>query len=306
MRLPRRSPPQSDIVTGERLQALTDASVLPPHVRDFHLQLEHFVPDPVLIDSYERIPEAQLERLSAARTLFVYTHELAPFIEHIWPRLTGDGYVLMTHNSDYEVDESHMPWLDSTGGRLRRWFAQNVMVRHDKLEPLPIGIANTMWKHGNLRALQRIADRAERPKERLVFVHFNPGTHAPRKAVWETLRRSFPELAEAPPPGRRFAPYLSDLAEHRFCVCPRGNGIDSHRVWECLYLGVVPIVERSVHTELWEERGLPLLLIDDWSEVVPERLEAEAPRFEGAFTPESRRPLRLSHYAALLEQAAAS
>jgi hypothetical protein len=67
----------------------------------------------------------------------------------------------------------------------------------------------------------------------------------------------------------------------------------------------VPIVERSVHTELWEERGLPLLVIDDWAEVTRERLEAEAPRFERAFAPDSLAPLRLSHYAALVEHAAA-
>jgi hypothetical protein len=74
-------------------------------------------------------------------------------------------------------------------------------------------------------------------------------------------------------------------------------------VWECLYLGVVPIVERSTHTELWEKRGLPLLLIDDWREVNRERLEWEAERFAGAMTPEAREALRLSHYAALAERA---
>jgi hypothetical protein len=298
--------PRDEIVTGERLQALADISVVPRHVQDFHQNLERYTSDPVLLPSYEELTDRDVERLSEARRLFVYTHELRPFLEHIWPRLDGDGYVLITHNSDYEADDSYLPWLEAAGAKLTRWFAQNVMVRHPKLEPLPIGIANTMWKHGNLRALERAVAGAERPRDRLVFLHFNPGTHAPRKKVWETLRSSFPDLPPAPPPGRRFRAYLNDLARYRFCVCPRGNGIDSHRVWECLYLGVVPVVERSVHTELWAERGLPLLVIDDWSEVVPERLEAEAPRFEGAFTPQARAALRLSHYAALVERAAAS
>jgi hypothetical protein len=298
--------PREEIITGERLQSLADISVVPRHVQEFHQHLERYTRDPVLFGSYDEIPASEVARLSRARTLFVYTHELQPFIEQIWPRLEGDRYVLVTHNSDYEADESYLPWLEATGTKLARWFAQNVMVRHEKLEPLPIGIANSMWKHGNLRALEAAVARAERPKDRLVFLHFNPGTHAPRKKVWETLRSSFPDLPPAPPAGRRFRTYLNDLAHYRFCVCPRGNGIDSHRVWECLYLGVVPVVERSVHTELWEERGLPLLVIDDWAEVVPERLEAESPRFEGAFTPEAREALGLSHYAALLQGAAAA
>jgi hypothetical protein len=291
---------REEIVTGERLQALADVSVVPRHVREFHQNLERFTTKPVLLDSYEDLAEPALARLSEARTLFVYTHELSPFLEHIWPRLEGDGYTLITHNSDHEVDDSHLGWLDTTGDKLRGWFAQNVTVRHQKLEPLPIGIANSMWKHGNVRAIASAAAAAGRRKDRLVFLHFNPGTHPPRKKVWETLRASFPDLPGAPPPARRFSSYLRDLARHRFCVCPRGNGIDSHRVWECLYLGVVPIVERSTHTELWEERGLPLLLVDDWREVTPERLEVEAGRFGSAFTPEARIGLRLSHYAALV------
>jgi hypothetical protein len=294
---------REEIVTGERLQALADVSVVPRHVREFHQNLERFTTNPVLLDSYEDLAGPGLVRLSAARTLFVYTHELNPFLEHIWPRLEGDGYVLVTHNSDHEVGDSHVPWLGTTGDKLSGWFAQNVTVRHPKLEPLPIGIANSMWKHGNVRAVARAAAVADRRKDRLVFLHFNPGTHPPRKKVWETLRASFPDLPGAPPPARRFGSYLRDLARHQFCVCPRGNGIDSHRVWECLYLAVVPIVERSTHTELWEERGLPLLLVDDWREVTPERLEVEAERFGGAFTPEARIGLRLSHYAALVARA---
>ena len=301
--MPRGWLTREEIVTGERLQALADVSVVPRHVQEFHQHLERFTTNPVLFETYEELTERDVERVSSARVVFVYTHELRPFLDHIWPRLEGDGYVLVTHNSDYEADDSYLPWLDATGDKLGRWFAQNVTVRHDKLEPLPIGIANRMWKHGNLRALERAAARAERPKDGLVFLHFNPRTHAQRQKVWETLRESFPDLPPAAPPGRRFKPYLQDLARHRFCVCPRGNGIDCHRVWECLYLGVVPIVERSAHTELWEQRGVPLLLVDDWAEVTPERLEAEAARYDGPFSPEARTQLRLSHYAALIERA---
>lgn len=28
---------------------------------------------------------------------------------------------------------------------------------------------------------------------------------------------------------------------YRFCLCPRGNGLDVHRMWECLLVGSVPI-----------------------------------------------------------------
>jgi hypothetical protein len=39
----------------------------------------------------------------------------------------------------------------------------------------------------------------------------------------------------------------SSSRRYKYVICPRGNGIDTHRVWEALYLGVVPVVH---HTSL--------------------------------------------------------
>ena len=36
--------------------------------------------------------------------------------------------------------------------------------------------------------------------------------------------------------------YVNELTTYRFCLCIRGNGIDTHRFWESLYLGVIPVV----------------------------------------------------------------
>lgn len=294
---------RDEIVTGERLQQLAGISLLPHHVRDFHQHVELHARETVLFEQHADITDAHVERISAHTTIFVYSHELDGFLEHVWPRLGAGPYVLMTHNSDHGVDDTRLPVVERAGPKLARWFAQNLEVRHPKLAPLPIGIANSMWKHGDLRRLAREAARAQRrPKDELVFLHFNPETYAPRRAVWETLRRNFPEIPEQPPQSRGFRGYLRELARHRFCVCPRGNGADTHRLWECLYLGVTPIVERSTHVELWEERGVPLLVVDDWSEVTPERLGGH----DRSFSPAEVAPLRLSHHHDRVQEAAAS
>lgn len=287
---------RAEIVTGERLQALADISIVPLHVREFHTNVERYAREMVIFDDYADLTPGDLARISAKRTLFVYSHELDGFIDHVWPRLDGGPYVLMTHNSDHGVDATRVPFADLAGDRLERWFAQNLEVDHPKLEPLPIGVANSMWKHGNLRVLQRAMRRARRPKDELVFLHFNPETYTPRQAVWETLCAAFPQTPAEPPPSRGFRGYLRELARHQFCVCPRGNGADTHRIWECLYLGVVPIVERSPHIALWEQRGLPLLVVDRWNEVTPDLLRARAE--SAAFAPDALTPLKLATYAA--------
>jgi len=209
--------------------------------------------------------------------------------------------VLITHNSDAAVGTARLEWIEGTGEKLRCWFAQNALVSHPKLIPLPIGIANSMWAHGNLRTLERAVAQAGRPKCKTPFVAFDTGTHPARQGVWETVRAAFPALPAPPFVPRRYSSYLEELACHEFALCPRGNGIDTHRFWESLYLDVIPIVERSTHVEYWQASGLPLLAIDDWSEVTPERLDAEGPKLRAS--PSARAPLRLSHYAGLVRGA---
>lgn len=51
-----------------------------------------------------------------------------------------------------------------------------------------------------------------------------------------------------------------------FVPCPRGNGVDSHRIWEALYLGSIPVLLREdVFPALAE---WPIWIVDSWSDVL--------------------------------------
>jgi hypothetical protein len=176
------------------------------------------------------------------------------------------------------------------------WFAQNLLEAHPKVTPLPIGIANGSWAHGDLVALEQTA----RPVGAggLVHVAFDRTTHPDRDRAWDAARRAFGVEARPPVP---YATYLGELVRHRFGLCPRGNGIDTHRFWECQYLGVVPVVERSPHTEMWAQLGLPVVLLDDWSELTRDRLEDEPVAVDAGPSP----VLRLGHHRRLVRDAVA-
>mgnify|MGYP006420188889 CR=1 FL=1 len=70
--------------------------------------------------------------------------------------------------------------------------------------------------------------------------------------------------------GERMVEFINDLSQHKFCISPRGGGIDCHRHWECLYLGVIPIVEKSIVIDSIKE--LPLLIVDNYNEITTEYL----------------------------------
>ena len=59
--------------------------------------------------------------------------------------------------------------------------------------------------------------------------------------------------------------YLQSVRNHTFVACPRGNGIDTHRLWETLYMGSIPIVKKDLAHSDWLD--LPVLWIDDWNQL---------------------------------------
>lgn len=70
--------------------------------------------------------------------------------------------------------------------------------------------------------------------------------------------------------------YYGRVAGHRYVAAPRGNGLDTHRFWEALYLGCVPIVEKGPLDKLYASVGA--LVVKGWNQVTPALLEKEYPR----------------------------
>jgi len=48
-------------------------------------------------------------------------------------------------------------------------------------------------------------------------------------------------------------------------ACPAGTGVDTHRFWEALYLGSVPIVLRGQLSAMYE--NLPVIQLNAWEDL---------------------------------------
>ena len=60
--------------------------------------------------------------------------------------------------------------------------------------------------------------------------------------------------------------YLRNISKSFFAVSPDGNGKDCHKTWEALYMKSIPIVKRWHGTERFKKLGIPMLMVDEWSE----------------------------------------
>ena len=180
------------------------------------------------------------------------------WLEYLFRELAPESpFVLFSGDSDRPIGRRLGRFLRRRS--LVAWFGNNVAFEHPRLLPLPLGIGDPSPAHGDAGEALRAARGASVPKMRLLAVSFDVKTN-PR----ERLRCLAKTGLELDPPAPT-AEYLERLASSYFCVAPRGNGIDTHRTWEALYLGTIPIVTRSVLTEAHPE--LPLIVLDDWSQL---------------------------------------
>ena len=73
-------------------------------------------------------------------------------------------------------------------------------------------------------------------------------------------------------PNMDYMNYLKILLSYKFAICPEGNGIDTHRFWECLYLKVIPICLKN-HVTKYYSKLFPILLLDDWNNIDENNLQ---------------------------------
>lgn len=63
---------------------------------------------------------------------------------------------------------------------------------------------------------------------------------------------------------------MDQMYSHKFVFSPRGNGIDTHRMWESLYLRSIPIVKKCLAMEQFYD--LPILFVEDWDNITEDYL----------------------------------
>ena len=240
-----------DIITGDRIVSLCDFVITTREIYKFHKGIDAFANDIIIVKDWATIDTNKLngffrETKRQVVRLFVYTHILEAFVKAILPKLDSSlHYVIYTHNSDHPFDETYTTLLQHPC--VKHVFAQNINhPQHPKLTLLPIGIANSMWDHGDLVTLYSVMSTNYKYKKQLgVYVNINAQTYGYRKTVLEAIVKTKAFSLAGPKP---YKEYLVELSKHRFCLCLRGNGLDTHRFWESLYLGVIPIVINNSHT----------------------------------------------------------
>lgn len=196
--------------------------------------------------------------------IFVEAKNIKRFFTDIEPNIKA-YFILVTHNSDTNITDEYRPYIQSKF--LIHWFAQNCLIKDSKMSPLPIGLENKWFHlHGLPKYYEEIKLESVTKKTQMLYKFSTITNPTERGLALETLKKH--PLAITYDDWREPLPYLRTLSQYKFVVSPPGNGVDCIRTWEAMYLGTIPIVKKSVLTEYFYDCGLPLLLIEDWEEVL--------------------------------------
>jgi hypothetical protein len=191
--------------------------------------------------------------------IFVEGEFLVDFFEHVHPQIVSP-YILISHNADVGIDSSYVRYIDN---KILHWFAQNTLVVHEKITPIPIGLENAHWANAGWKGFFTTTYRTDRTKPR-ICAQFNVATHPARPDIFKKLS-SF-SLVDTPP--RKSQPQnVATARQYMFVASPPGNGEDCHRTWEALLWGCVPIVHHSVCVDYFISLGVPIWAIDSWDEL---------------------------------------
>ena len=184
--------------------------------------------------------------------------------------------ILITGNSDYSITKDI---FDLAPKNIKKWFAQNCDVENDVITGIPMGLENTIeckleghgkvWDHAIEKPI-KIFNCQEVIPEKEIYANFSLNTHPSRSEVvnvCKNLKYVTCEISNDHQSinNKPYELYTNNIKKHKMVVCPRGNGVDCHRIWEVLYLNRVPIVKRENHLKYFE--SLPILFLDSWDEL---------------------------------------
>jgi len=191
-------------------------------------------------------------------------------IDEVWRlfralRRTRRRIVLVTGEGDKPVT----PELYSQKPpHVSHWFGMNMFAVAPDVTPIPLGLgaeghpATLDW-----REIQE-AISSSPPRTKLLYANFgaasNPSVREPLATWVRRPSQNWMTVEDHSQQSGR-ASYLQNLLSHHFVFCPPGNGEDTHRMWEALYCGAIPVVRES--PVMRDFSDLPILFVPRLDEI---------------------------------------
>lgn len=223
---------------------------------------------------YDQFLDFNPQSVEHGDIVFVRNNHVADFFENIHLSIQKP-YILISHNEDGMIGPEFRDKIDD---KILHWYAQNLFFKHPKATALPIGVQNFVvgTETNFIHSFTKIKPESPDNKLTRVLFGFTIGDNHKRRQLDELLSKFI--LADRISTPRQA--YYETLKKYKFIVSPSGGGLDCHRTWEALYFNVIPIVLRNAFTEQLVDLGYPIMLLNNWSELLGMKMEDLADFYE--------------------------
>jgi hypothetical protein len=161
-------------------------------------------------------------------------------VESLFNKLYSSNFkniTIITSQTDHAINDGLYNLKPSC---VSNWYSTNVSCNKKDLFSIPLGLANE-YSHKNLIQdnFQVFSNNVEKVNK--LYLNFEENTNYFHR---NKLRRKLSNKSFVVSDKLTLdnSEYLKNLNKYKFVLCPWGNGIDTHRVWETLYAGSLPII----------------------------------------------------------------
>jgi len=185
--------------------------------------------------------------------------------------------VVITHSADVASDKKLYDLLPSN---VVKWFSQNVTFNGERVHGIPIGIENAQrFEFHHIKKAEKLLSKMQEDKiyKNLVYLNCSVWTNQKERTplYWKLGGKPWATVVQS---GNifDFDGFINNIHGHKFVACPSGNGVDTHRTWETLYLDSIPIEKIAPHNFYW--RDLPICFVESWDKLDEDFLHSEYTR----------------------------
>jgi hypothetical protein len=241
--------------------------------------------------SYENELKEMYEKRESP-IILVKTDLLEQYIDKLL-NLPRDFRLITTSNDDHCIPYMNIPHVNDSlkekadkllqKKELQIWYCKNPGINHDKIIGYPLG-PKWQWKttrffgeskEEHLKIYKKLCNEPgtkllnkNNEKTELLYFNFNQTTNNPlysgHKNIRHKVKSIFLKLGYKWNEAEPFEKYMETLCKHKFAISPPGRGIDTHRAWEALMMGTIPIIESTPLDHLFDK--LPCIIIKDEKE----------------------------------------
>ena len=142
-----------------------------------------------------------------------------------------------------------------------RIFAQNNLSKSKRVESLPLGIGNSepCLKSGHGEHWEDVIEKVEilnklnkkNNKNFSIYCNFRDYTFPSHRIYIKNISKNL-NYIDVDESDLNYMDFINKILMHSCNICPAGNGLDTHRLWETLYCYRMPITFRVNKTRSYE------------------------------------------------------